>query len=107
MTPFDRVEAAQEYLALLSDTVADNKQKVEAQLLRVANQGFLRSLDALRLVAYNLEQLDKHLKASRKTLSNLRKLRRLILSEPAFEVLDESKSKDILCTADGSAPIVE
>lgn len=83
ITPFDSIEAAQEYLALLSEVVADNRQKIDADIAEPANQNFPRSLEVLKLTAYNLKKLEQHLKVSRQTLNNLRKLRRFLSNESA------------------------
>jgi hypothetical protein len=81
ITPFDRIEAAQEYLRFLSETVADNRRCTDADILEVAKQNSPRCLEVLKLVSYNLEKLDNHLKTSRQALNNLRKLRQLLLNE--------------------------
>lgn len=83
ISPFDRIEAAQQYLALLSESVAENRQRIEADILEATNQNSQRYLEVLKLSSYNLEKLEEHLKASRQTLNNLRKLRRLLLNESA------------------------
>jgi hypothetical protein len=66
-SPFDRIEAAQQYLALLSKSVADNRQRVEADMMEATNHNSQRFLEVLRLGVYNLEQLEKHLKAIPRT----------------------------------------
>ncbi|HSB76207.1 MAG TPA: hypothetical protein VLC12_11185 [Terriglobales bacterium] len=79
-TPFDSIEGAQEYVKLLSQTVLEAKQAVQADL----NAGGLadaKQLEALRLVYYNLEKLAQHLKAGSRILNDLRTLRRLLLQE--------------------------
>lgn len=81
MSPFDRIEAAQEYLGLLIETVADNRQRIEADIREATNRNDQRLVEVLLLASYNLEKLENHLKASRRTLSNLHKLRRLLLNE--------------------------
>jgi len=81
ITPFDRVEAAHEYLTLLSETVADNRRIIDADTREVTNQNCQRCVEVLKLVSYNLEKLETHLKASRQSLNNLCKLRRLLLNE--------------------------
>jgi hypothetical protein len=93
MSPFDRVEAAQEYLALLSISVADNKERIEAEIRDGANEEMPRHLELLRLVAYHLQGLERHLKASRRVLSNLYKLRRLVLKEITANVAEEKASE--------------
>lgn len=86
IAPFDQVEAAQEYLTLLSETVADNRRTIEADVRELTNQNCDHCVQVLKLASYNLEKLEKHLKASRQILNNLRKLRRLLLNESAASV---------------------
>jgi hypothetical protein len=77
-TPFDSIEGAHEYLKLLSQTVLEAQQAVQADLNGGANE---KQLEALRLVFYNLEKLSHHLKAGSRILNDLRTLRRLLLQE--------------------------
>lgn len=85
-TPFDNIEGAQEYLALLSEALDEAKQTAESDIARESNSPIARRRDALRLVLYKLEKLEQHIKTSRRLLNDLRTLRRLLLeerSEPA------------------------
>ena len=79
--PFDRIDAAQEYLALLNGTVADNKRRIETAIIGATSPDCQRTLDVLRVIFYNLERLEGHLKASRQALGNLHRLRRLLSKE--------------------------
>jgi hypothetical protein len=79
-TPFDSVEGAQEYIKLLSQTVLEAQQAVQADL-NAGGMGDAKQLEALRLVFYNLEKLAQHLKAGSRILNDLRTLRRLLLQE--------------------------
>lgn len=94
-SPFDRIEAALEYLTLLSGTVAENRQKVDAEVMAAADHTLKRRLEVLAVVAYNLEKLERHLKASRQTLGNLRKLRRVLLNEGAGKGTDQEKTDEL------------
>ena len=80
-TPFDSIEGAQEYLRLLGEALAEAKRDIEADLAAEAAAKFPRRIQALRLVAYNLEKLTHHLKVSHRVLNDLRTLRRLLLEE--------------------------
>ena len=80
-TPFDNIESAQEYLALLSQALEEATANAEADILGEANSHTMRRRDALRLVLYNLEKLEQHIKISRRLLNDLRTLRRLLLEE--------------------------
>jgi hypothetical protein len=79
-TPFDSIEGAQEYIKLLSQTVQEAAQGVQADLA-AGGIGDSKQLEALRLVFYNLEKLSQHLKAGSRILNDLRTLRRLLLQE--------------------------
>jgi hypothetical protein len=82
-TPFESIEGAQEYLRLLCAAVLEARQDVEADARAQAGFEPQRRLDALRLVLYKLEQLEKHVKTSHCILNDLRTLRRLLLEERA------------------------
>jgi hypothetical protein len=78
-TPFESIEGAQEYLRLLSVAVLETRQQVEADALVQPVLEPQRRVEALRLVLYKLEQLEKHVRTSRRILNDLRTLRRLLL----------------------------
>ncbi|MGE5203990.1 MAG: hypothetical protein ACM3PW_00125 [Chlamydiota bacterium] len=77
-TPFDSIEGAHEYIKLLTQSVQEAQQAVQADLNGGADA---KQLEALRLVFYNLEKLAQHLKAGSRILNDLRTLRRLLLQE--------------------------
>ena len=79
--PFDNIESAQEYLALLSRELDAAKQETQADIAREGDSQIPRRRDALRLVVYTLEKLEQHIKVSRRLLNDLRTLRRLLLEE--------------------------
>jgi hypothetical protein len=80
-TPFESIEGAQEYLRLLCAAVLEARQDVDADVRAQAASEPQRRLEALRLVLYKLEQLEKHVKTSHRILNDLRTLRRLLLEE--------------------------
>jgi hypothetical protein len=82
-TPCECIEGAQEYLRLLWAAVVEARQDVEADVRAQAGSEAQRRLEALRLVLYKLEHLEKHLKTSQRILNDLRTLRRLLLEERA------------------------
>lgn len=82
-TPFDSIEGAQEYLAMLREALQEAKQTAESDILAETKSKTSRHTDALRLVAYKLDRLDHHMKASCRLLNDLRTLRRLLLEERA------------------------
>jgi hypothetical protein len=79
--PFESIEGAQEYLKLLHAAVLEARQEVEGDVHAQATVEPQRRLEALRLVLYKLEQLEKHVKTSHRILNDLRTLRRLLLEE--------------------------
>jgi len=81
--PLESVEGAQEYLKLLHTAVFEAGQEVEGDVGAQAAVEPQRRLEALRLVLYKLEQLEKHVKTSHRILNDLRSLRRLLLQERA------------------------
>jgi len=85
-TPFDNIESAQEYLALLSQALEEAAANAEADILGEEHSHTARRRDALRLVLYKLEKLEQHVKASHRLLNDLRTLRRLLLDERAAPV---------------------
>jgi hypothetical protein len=80
-TPFDSIEGAQEYLALLREAVEEAKQTTGADIAAEVKSKSSRRLDALRIVWFKLEKLELHVKASYRLLNDLRTLRRLLLEE--------------------------
>ncbi len=87
--PFDNIESAQEYLALLSRELDTAKQDTQADIAREADSQMPRRREALRVVLYTLEKLEQHIKVSRRLLNDLRTLRRLLLEERAEPVISK------------------
>jgi len=82
-TPFDSIEGALEYVSLLAETVEETRSEIQGELVEARTEGgpAARRADALQLVAYKLERLAGHARASRRLLNDLRTLRRLLLDE--------------------------
>jgi hypothetical protein len=80
-TPFDSVESSLEYIGLLREVIAKTRKEVEANAATASAEGEARGVEALRLVLYKLERLDKHMEAVHRNLNDLRTLRRLLLHE--------------------------
>jgi len=76
--PFASIESAQEFFGLVIEAVVDTRQATAADLQVEAES---RRADAMRLVLYKLDKLEKHLTTSRRLLNDLRTLRRLLLEE--------------------------
>src|SRR6202167_2859098 len=80
-SPFDSIESAHEFVALLAETVREAKKDVEADIQRESNGDSPRHLDALRTALYSMENLELHMNKSRRILNDLRSLRRLLFEE--------------------------
>ena len=84
-SPFESIESAHDFIGLFSDSVADAKRDIEADMQRELKTNAPRRLVALQLAAYNLEKLELHLNKSRRILNDLRSLRRLLFEERAAD----------------------
>jgi hypothetical protein len=82
-SPFDSIESAHEFVALLAETVRQAKLDVQADVQRESSSGAPRHLDALRTALYSMEKLELHMNKSRRILNDLRSLRRLLFEERA------------------------
>jgi hypothetical protein len=80
-TPFDSIENSQQYIRLLAETVAEAKRDIDGEIARSTFRMSERRVQALRVVQYNLEKLQRYLSSSRRTLNDLRSLRRLLHGE--------------------------
>jgi hypothetical protein len=80
-TPFDSIEGAHEYVGLLVEAIAEAEAAIQEDLTEAMSQGAERRVQALRLVAFKLEKLRGHVTNSRRTLNDLRTLRRLLLDQ--------------------------
>jgi hypothetical protein len=86
-TPFDSVEAAHEYVSLLVESVQEARADIVVELEEARREpDAARRADALQLVAYKLDRLSEHARASRRLLNDLRTLRRLLLDERHQEI---------------------
>ncbi|MGO9345755.1 MAG: hypothetical protein ACLPZJ_05105 [Terriglobales bacterium] len=80
-TPFDTVENAHEYVRLLVEAIAEAKNEIAADLGAAVAAKSERRIQALRIVQFKLDNLERHLKTSSRLLNDLRSLRRLLLDE--------------------------
>ena len=81
-TPFDSIEGALEYVSLLVESVQEARADIAAELEEAqAEAGAERRAHALQIVAYKLDRLAEHTRASHRILNDLRTLRRLLLDE--------------------------
>jgi hypothetical protein len=91
--PFDNLESARQYVALLCEALEDARRGVEWDVTLAQDEGAVRRLEALHLVNYKLDRLKYHLDNSRKLLNDLRTLRRLLLGERFVEHSPESQAE--------------
>ena len=80
-TPFDSIESSLEYVSLLHEAIEKTRKAVGADAAMASAEGAARRLEALQLVLYKLERLDKHMASVHRILNDLRTLRRLLLGE--------------------------
>jgi hypothetical protein len=78
---FESIESAEEYLALLAQVVLESQEAVQADIEENAASESSRYVEALRIIAYNLEKLAQHIRVSRRILNDLRMLRRILYRE--------------------------
>jgi hypothetical protein len=83
--PFDNLESARQYVALLCEALEDARRSVEWDVTLAQDERAGRRVEALQLVNYKLGRLKYHLDNSRRLLNDLRTLRRLLLGERSVE----------------------
>lgn len=76
---FESLESAQDFVKLLSETVAEAKCDLETDVQRESLPS--RRLDALRVALYNVSKLETHVAQTSRLLNDLRTLRRLLFAE--------------------------
>jgi hypothetical protein len=77
-TPFESIESAQQYVALLAEQVDEVKASVAADIRNAPGSWSPRRMDAMKLADYKLMQLARHLSATRRLLKDLRSVQRLL-----------------------------
>ncbi len=80
-SPFDSIESAHGFVALLAEVVSETKRDIDADIQREQSGKSSRRLDALRIACYSLEKLEAHMSSSCRILNDLRSLRRLLFEE--------------------------
>jgi len=80
-SPFDSVDGAYEYICLLCETIAETRVALAEDVEEAHREAAERRLEALRLVSLKIDQLERHVNASRGLLNDLRILRHLLLPE--------------------------
>ena len=79
--PFDSIESAQDYMNILAQTALENLSDLQRDREAALRVGEDRRARAIELAMYKLKQLNCYVYKSRRTLNDLRMLRRLILNE--------------------------
>lgn len=79
--PFDSIESAHQYMDILADTALEAMKDLKDDRDEALRGGDLRTAQAMDLAIFKLKTLSCHIYKSRRTLNDLRTLRRLILNE--------------------------
>jgi hypothetical protein len=77
--PFESIESAQEFMALLETVIADATGELEMRRAESKSERYIRALD---LALYQIHQLSSHVQKSRRILNNLTLIRG-VLTGPA------------------------
>jgi hypothetical protein len=80
-TPFESVESAQHFVALLAEAIAEARQEIEEDFETATAARAARQVEALRLVDHKLSQLAAHVHACSRILNDLKMLRRVLLAQ--------------------------
>jgi hypothetical protein len=79
--PFDSIESAHEFMDVLAQTVVSAMQDLHRDHQIAVKQGHDRRARALELALFKARTLNCYVYKSRRTLNDLRTIRRLILNE--------------------------
>ena len=79
--PFDSIESAQDFMNVLAETILDAMKDLHYQRQMAVNEGQERRARALELAMYKAKMLGCYVHKSRRTLNDLRMLRRLVQNE--------------------------
>jgi hypothetical protein len=79
--PFDSIESAQAFMEILAETIFDAMKDLNFEQQLAAESGAERRAKAVELALFKLKMLTCYVQKSRRTLNDLRMLRRLILNE--------------------------
>jgi hypothetical protein len=79
--PFDSIESAHEFMNVLASMILEVMGEIKRDHDHAISQGEERKAQAMELAIYKLKTLGCYVYKSRRTLNDLRILRRLILNE--------------------------
>jgi hypothetical protein len=76
--PFNTIESAQQFLALLAEAVDEALEEARAERQACRDNNLERRAEAWQLVAYTLTRLSSNVTSSRRLMNDLRTLRNLL-----------------------------
>ena len=79
--PFDSIESAYDFLTVLADTVLISIRELHAQHELALHEGQTRRARAIELALFKAKNLNSCVCKGRRSLNDLRTIRRLILNE--------------------------
>ena len=91
--PFESIESAHEFVALLEESIREAADDVRGHLRDAEAAGDERQVRALNLALYKLTQLATNMHKSRRALNDLRSIRRLLFTER--ELNDSAESIEL------------
>jgi hypothetical protein len=78
--PFDSIESAHEFVALLEESIQEAADDIRDHLRQAEAAHAVRQVEALNLALYKLTQLAAQMHKSRRALNDLRSIRRLLFT---------------------------
>ena len=94
--PFESIESAHEFVALLEESIREAADDVRGHLREAEAARDERQVRALNLALYKLTQLAANMHKSRRALNDLRSIRRLLFTE---RELDDSAEQSEIAKA--------
>jgi hypothetical protein len=101
---FDSIDSAHEFLDLLSETVTEVRQEIDAEMKEASDSQSPRRLQALQTVSYKLDNLAVYMKKSCRILNDLRTLRRLLSGGTGCCAAAVSKAAE-MATSEGACDL--
>ncbi len=83
--PFDSIESAIDFMNVLAETVLDTMSDLHRDQQIAVSEGQQRRAQAIELAQFKLKTLNCYIFKSRRTLNDLRTIRRLLLNERLTE----------------------
>ena len=79
--PFGSIESAHAFMDVLAETILDVMKELNFEQQVAVREGAARRAQAIELAQFKLKMLTCYVHKSRRTLNDLRMIRRLILNE--------------------------